>query len=49
MLSAFTNDAAIIAVMGSELEEALMILGIIAVAGGAYLLYLRKMPSALEE
>ena len=48
-LSAFTDDAAIIAAMGSELGEALLILGIIAVAGGAYLLYLRKMPSVLEE
>ena len=48
-LSAFTDDAAIIAAMGSELGEALLILGIIAVAGGAYLLYLRKMPSVLED
>lgn len=48
-LSAFTDDAAIIAVTGSQLGEALLILGIIAVAGGAYLLYLRKMPSVLEE
>ena len=48
-LSAFMDDAAIIAVAGSELGEALMILGIIAVVGGAYLLYLRTIPSVLED
>ena len=48
-LSAFSDDAATIAAAGSELGEALMFLGVIVVAGGAYLLYLRKRPSVLEE
>ncbi|MBE6465040.1 MAG: CPBP family intramembrane metalloprotease [Eggerthellaceae bacterium] len=45
-LSAFSDEAAQIAVLGSEFNAILLVLGLAIIVGGGYLAYLAKLPSA---
>ena len=45
-LSAFSDEAAQVAALGSEFNAILFVLGVAIVAGGGYLIYLTKLPSA---
>ena len=47
-LSAFENEAAELAVFGSELGVMLFVLAVAAVAGGGYLVYLAKQPTVMK-
>ena len=44
-LSAFENEAAELAILGSEFNVMLLVLGVTLVVGGGYLLYLMKQPT----
>lgn len=47
-LSAFSDEAAAIAMLGSELNVILFVLGLAIVVGGGYLIYLAKLPSVKD-